>query len=215
MDEDGQLFLKLLFLTGLGGQTLDLIHGVGEQVRAAQAFPFVAHERGQPLPQRSKRGVQGMELLRQLLRAAHLSTSLRWFSRSRRDWCSCWPCRSKSSEEKSWRSARVTGVDWMKSDPRPLDFSMSPEDDLPVLRFDAVRLKPDGGLRVAAQGDDPRDAACSSAPDLMMEVSVLSPRRRPRAPTRMDLPAPVSPLRTFRPSVKRTCSLSMMAKLWT
>src|SRR5208337_1534697 len=48
-----------------------------------------------------------------------------------------------------------------------------------------------------------------------MEVSVLSPRRSPSAPTRMDLPAPVSPLRMFRPGANLTDSLSMMAKLWT
>ncbi len=55
------------------------------------------------------------------------------------------------------------------------------------------------------------DTAVSSAPARMIEVSALSPSSRPRAPTRIDFPAPVSPVRTFRPPVKRTCSLSMIA----
>ena len=55
------------------------------------------------------------------------------------------------------------------------------------------------------------ETVVSSAPDRMIEVSVLSPSSRPRAPTRMDLPAPVSPLRMFSPGANFTDSLSMMA----
>ena len=97
----------------------------------------------------------------------------------------------------------MTGVDWMKMDPRPLDFSMrrmmtSPRDCAP-----SSSAIPCAASQAAASVLSPRarmqETVVSSAPDLMMEVSVLSPRSSPRAPTRMDLPAPVSPLRMLRP----------------
>src|SRR5208282_140665 len=121
---------------------------------------------------------------------------------------------SKRCVQKSCSSARVTGVDWMNMDPRPLDFSIR-RSITPL----SSGLIPCAASQAAASAFSPIDTmqetVVSSAPDLMIEVSVLSPRRSPSAPTRMDLPAPVSPLRMFKPGENFTDSLSMMAKLWT
>ena len=44
----------------------------------------------------------------------------------------------------------------------------------------------------------------SSAPVRITPVSALAPRRKPIAPTKRDLPAPVSPVRILSPPVKLT-----------
>ncbi len=71
-----------------------------------------------------------------------------------------------------------------------IGFQHPAQDDNAVLRLDPSRGKPLRGLRVCRQGRRSGQVVCPPAPDLMMDVSVLSPRRRPSAPTRRDLPAP-------------------------
>ena len=157
--EDGELLLQLLLLAGLQREGLDLVHRVGEQVHAAQPLPLVAHELGEPLPQGGERRVQRMEALRESppcppsgRRACGDSPG------PAGDWCSCCPCRSKSREENSCRSARVTGVDWMKSDPRPLDFSIRRRMTAPSSGSMPRAASHCGRLRVPRDRDDSRDA---------------------------------------------------------
>ena len=138
------------------------------------------------------------------------SRSRRCCSRSSRLWCSCCPCTSNSSDENSARSVRVTGVDWMNEAPLPVAFSTRRRMTAPS-SGSIPRAASHAAASPAPATPTTPETAVSSAPALTIEVSVRSPSRRPRAPIRIDFPAPVSPVSTFRPPVKRTCSFSMMA----
>ena len=98
----------------------------------------------------------------------------------------------------------------MNEAPRPVDFSTRRRMTVP-----SSGSMPCAASHAAASPEPPTpttpETAVSSAPARTIEVSVRSPSSRPRAPIRIDLPAPVSPVSTFRPPAKRTCSFSMIA----
>src|SRR3989442_3413743 len=57
------------------------------------------------------------------------------------------------------------------------------------------------------------ETSASSAPDRIRSAEARPPTRRSTASTRMDFPAPVSPVKTVKPSANSNSIASMMAKL--
>ncbi len=210
VDEDGELLLQLFLFTGLRVKGLDLGDRVGEKVDPPQPLALVAHELGQALAQGRQGCVQRVEALGELFgaRPAVHQPAVVLQVQQRLVLMLAVQVEEESGELVKVGARDRCGLDEERAS--PVGFQHPAEDDGALLSLDPVRGKPLRRLRVPRTDTMP-ETVVSSAPERMMEVSVLSPRRRPSAPTRIDLPAPVSPLRMFRPLVKRTCSLSMMA----
>ena len=76
----------------------------------------------------------------------------------------------------------------------------------PRSRAGAITSRPSGVSKMAS-------TAAVSSPVRTRSAEARPPTSRPTAPTRMDLPAPVSPVRTFRPGSNSSSRRSMTARL--
>ena len=130
-------------------------------------------------------------------RNPNASSNAAWLAGSAKPICSCWPCTSTSSEDARRSSATPTGWSLMNARVRPSLASTrrsttSPSASRPCSESSGVSGCPAGGAKQAV-------TLAWSAPARTNPASALAPSARPRLSSRIDLPAPVSPVSTVSP----------------
>ena len=147
---------------------------------------------------------------------AKASRSARWVPSSRSETCSCWP---GDVDHAAQRLGQHRGGDQRAVDvgpPAPAARGHAPHQELDRLarRRRAPPRPPSSRAKTGWSAGSSKSASttASSAPSRSTSALMRPPRTRWRALTRIDLPAPVSPVRTFSPGPKRTSTESTMAK---
>ena len=140
---------------------------------------------------------------RRIPRPAKASRRSRWRADRRSAWCSCWPWTSTRVSPSFSRSASVVLASFRNTRPRPPRTSSRRTTSWPF-----SSEMPCSWRRVATGlfrgASNTASMVAVSAPARM--VSAAGPARREAASgrrSRIDFPAPVSPVSTFRPGAER------------
>src|SRR5258705_3124919 len=129
-------------------------------------------------------------------RSAYSSSSGRCASGSSSAWCSCCPCSSTRRAERSRSAAAVASAPLMNDRLRPW---------LLISRR-TISSRALGSSKMAS-------IVASASPVRTRSADARAPSRSPTASTRIDLPAPVSPVRTLNPGSNSTSTASITARL--
>ncbi len=131
--------------------------------------------------------------------------------------CSCWPVTSTAPRSVDSSTARVQRAPFTKTRPRPARVttrrtrsSTDPSSEVSPAGRPALSTRASAGWSPGSSKIASTEA--SSAPSRRRSALMRPPRTRWSAPTSRDLPAPVSPVSTFRPGPKCTSTWSTTAK---
>ena len=181
---------------GFSFSALISVHRVGEKVRAPKTLPLVAHQLGETFPQRRRAPRTGSwNRSRQLLRSRPAVHQRAVVLQVQERLVLVLPVQVEQERGRTRGGpSRVTGVDWMKMEPRPLDFSMrrrmtAPSSgSMPCAASHARRLlvaprrndARDGGL-LRAGADDGGVGLVARAEARARRRGWTCPRRSPRS----------------------------------
>ncbi len=125
-------------------------------------------------------------------------------------WCSCCPCRSIVCEATSRSTSSVAGVSLMNAR-LPLAEISRRMTSIPPSDGSISRSTSRAGRRPSSALSNVPSMMAFFAPVRRASVLARSPSSRPSAPSRIDLPAPVSPVMMLSPLSNSTSSSSISA----